>query len=466
MDLLDALARPEGKELAFERDLSSPGGLLRTVVAFANTSGGLLLIGVEDGTRTVAGVADPVAAAERITNLLSDGIAPLLLPDVQTLPYRSTHVLAVRVHPSGTRPHYLRRDGVDAGTFVRVGASNRRADAELIAELRRFARGAAFDEEALPEHGVEALDDAALRAAFGARELRLERLASLRLTTPHQGRAVPTVGGLLLFGRDRLERFPDAWLQVGRFAGVDRATVLDHAELRGPLVGAIDEAVAFVAKHAWRGLAIDGVRHAERWNLPPVAVRELIVNAVAHADYALSGAPLRIAIYDDRLEVENPGLLPFGLSVDDLPRGVSKLRNRVIGRVFRELGLVENWGSGVPGVIAACRDAGLPAPRWEEVGLRLRATLPAVPTDEPRLDAIDRTLLRALEEGDGRPTRDLAARVGLTTRATRTRLARLVERGLVRDVGMGPTDPRRRYVAVGRAIARASDDRVVKADPD
>lgn len=64
-------------------------------------------------------------------------------------------------------------------------------------------------------------------------------------------------------------------------------------------------------------------------------------------------------MFDDRLEVENPGLLPFGLSVDDLPRGVSKLRNRVIARVFRELGLVEHWGSGVPRVIAVCRDVGL-----------------------------------------------------------------------------------------------------------
>jgi len=466
MDLNDALARPEGKELEFKRDLSSPRGLLRTIVAFANTSGGLLLIGVEDGTRNVCGVDDPVAAAERIANVLTDGIAPLLLPDVQTLPFRSTHVLAVRVHPSGARPHYLRRDGVESGTYVRVGASNRRADADLIVELRRFARGASFDEEPVPEHGIEALDEVAMRAAFGARELRPELLAGLRLTARHQGREVPTVGGLILFGRERGARFPDAWLQLGRFAGADRARVLDHAELRGPLVGAIDEAVAFVAKHAWRGIAIEGVRHAERWNLPPVAVRELIVNAVAHADYALRGAPLRVAVFDDRLEVENPGLLPFGLSVDDLPRGVSKLRNRVIARVFRELGLVEHWGSGVPRVIAACRDAGLPTPLWEEIGLRFRATLPAVPAAEPQLDAIDRGLLRALEGGEGRRTRDLAASVGLTTRATRTRLARLVERGLVHDVGLGRNDPRRHYVAVDRAIARFVDDAAVRVDPD
>ena len=115
-------------------------------------------------------------------------------------------------------------------------------------------------------------------------------------------------------------------------------------------------------KHSLRGAEIGRVRRRDRWNLPPEAVREAIVNAVVHADYSQRGGPIRVAIYDDRLEVENPGLLPFGLTLEDLPRGVSKVRNRVLGRVFRELGLVEQWGSGAQRMIAACREAGLPAP--------------------------------------------------------------------------------------------------------
>ena len=117
------------------------------------------------------------------------------------------------------------------------------------------------------------------------------------------------------------------------------------------------------------------MRARERWNLPPAAVREAVVNAVVHADYAQRGAPVRVAIFDDRLEVENPGLLPFGLTVDDLRRGISKLRNRVIGRVFHELGLIERWGSGVQRMTAACREAGLAEPELEEIGTRFRVTL-------------------------------------------------------------------------------------------
>ena len=128
----------------------------------------------------------------------------------------------------------------------------------------------------------------------------------------------------------------------------NKATILDHAELKMPLVQAIEEAIAFVEKHSLHGAEIGRLRRRERWSLPPAAVREAIVNAVVHSDYSQQGAPIRVAIFDDRLEVESPGLLPFGLTVDDLPLGVSKLRNRVIGRVLHELALVEQWGSGVP----------------------------------------------------------------------------------------------------------------------
>src|SRR5262249_17920058 len=154
----------------------------------------------------------------------------------------------------------------------------------------------------------------------------------------YQGRTVPTVGGILLFGRDRERYFPDAWIQAGRFAGTDKSRILDQAEIRSHLVTAVEEAIGFIHKHSLHGADIGPIRRIERWNLPPVAVRETVINAVAHADYRQRGAPLRIAIFDDRLEVDNPGLLPFGLTVDDLHRGISKLRNRVIGRVFHTLG--------------------------------------------------------------------------------------------------------------------------------
>lgn len=447
MTLTDLLKQPEGKTLEFKRDLSSPTGVLRTVVAFANTAGGTVLIGVEDGTRHVRGVVDPLALEERLANVLSDGIAPHLVPDIEVLPWRSTNVLAVQVYPSPARPHYLKAAGLEAGVYVRIGSTNRRADDELVAELRRTSLGKPFDEQAMPELDADALDFGAASECFsGVRKFGPADMETLRLLVPHQGRKVPSVGGVLLFGRQRETHFPDAWIQAGRFAGVDKARIVDSAALHGPLPKVAQEAVDFVQRHGLHGYEIGAVRRVEHWSLPPVALREAVINALVHADYAQRGAPIRISIFDDRVEIENPGLLPPGLTVEDLKRGVSKLRNRVIGRVFHELGLIEQWGSGIQRMSAACRDAGLPMPVLEEIGTRFRVTFRTTRGNVPSLDVIDEAILESLADDAELPTNAIAAHIARTPRATRTRLASLVERGLVREIGSSPQDPKRRYV--------------------
>jgi len=446
MDLVEILKRPEGKTLEFKRDLSSPDGALKTIVAFANTAGGTLLIGVEDKSRHVRGVADALDQEERLANLVSDRISPRLVPEIEILPWRRTQVLALHVHPSPSRPHFLSREGAASGVYVRVGSTNRRADAELVEELRRFARGEGFDEQPIPGLDSEALDFRVASESFAAfRKLAPRDLETLRLLTDHQGRKVPTVGGMILFGKDRERHFPDAWIQAGRFAGTDKSHIVDRAEIRSLPARAIEEAIAFVQKHTLHGAEIGAVRRKERWSLPPAAVREAVINAVAHTDYAQRGAPLRLSIFDDRLEVENPGLLPFGLTLEDLPRGVSKLRNRVIGRVLHALGLIEQWGSGIQRMSAACRDAGLAAPVFEELATRFRVTIATARVGRPVLDETDQAILASLAGGKGRLTSEIAAAIGLTPRATRTRLARLVGRGLVREIGTGPQDPKRQY---------------------
>lgn len=392
MDLVDLLRGPEGKTLEFKLDLSSPGRALETIVAFANTAGGTLLVGVEDRTRHVRGVADPHDVEERIANLVSDSIAPGLVPDIEILPWRRTQVLAIRVHPSSSRPHYLEREGIESGAYIRVGSTNRRPDTEMLQEVRRVARGTNFYEQPMPDLHSEAHDFRAASESFAAvRPLRERDLESLRLLTDYQGRTVPTVGGVLLFGVDRERHFPDAWIQAGRFAGSDKSRILDRA------------------------------------------------------DYSQRGAPIRVSAFDDRLEIENPGLLPFGLTVEDVQRGISKLRNRVIGRVFHALGLIEQWGSGIQRMTAACREAGLPDPDFEEVAIRSRVTIFTHPVSRPTLDDTDQAIVDALSDGSGKLTSEIAAMIRLTPRATRTRLARLVGSGLLREVGTGPQDPKRRY---------------------
>ena len=363
------------------------------------------------------------------------------------VPWRKLNVLAVQVYPSNTRPHYLERLGPDDGVFIRVGSTNRKAEALQIDELKRLNWRTAFDEQAIPDLKSEAIDFRAASDLFAPyRQLTSQAWKTLRIVTEHQGRQVPTIGGLLLFGKDRFARFPDAWIQAGRFAGTNRMRLLDSAEIRSFLPRAAEEAMAFAHKHLMRESTVEGVHRQDRWSVPLLAIREAVMNAIVHADYAQQGAPIRIALFDDRIEIENPGLLPFGLTIEDIMQGVSKLRNRVIGRVFHELRLIEQWGSGVQRMAAACQEAGLAAPRLEEIGMHFRVTISSTRVRQPQADETDRRILALFSDGVARSTAGVAKHAGLSERATLTRLKAMISRGLLVEIGTGPHDPKRQYM--------------------
>ena len=448
MSLVELLKRNEGKTLEFKRDLSSPEGILKCLVAFANTAGGIVAIGVEDGAKRVRGVPDVLRAEEKLANLVSDSIRPRLIPDIEVVPWRKLNVLTVQVYPSNTRPHYLERLGPENGVFIRVGSTVRKAEELQIEELKRLKWRTSFDEQAVPGLNSEAIDfRVASELLAPYRQLNAQAWKTLRITTEHQGRQVPTVGGLLLFGKDRFARFPDAWIQAGRFAGTNRTRLLDSVEIRSFLPRAAEEAIRFAQKHLTHESIIEGVRREERWSVPLVAIREAIMNAIVHADYAQQGAPIRIALFDDRIEIENPGLLPFGLTIEDIMQGVSKLRNRVIGRVFHELHLIEQWGSGIQRMTAACQEAGMEAPKLEEIGVHFRVTISSARVRQPHTDETDRRILALFGDGVARSTAAVAKHIGLSQRATLTRLKSIASRGLLVEIGTGPHDPKRQYVS-------------------
>src|SRR5262249_37670453 len=154
----------------------------------------------------------------------------------------------------------------------------------------------------IPELKSEAIDFRAASELFSPyRKLTSQAWTTLRIMTDYQGRQVPTIGGLLLFGKDRFAKFPDAWLQAGRFAGAHRARLLDSQEIRSLLPLAAEEAIAFLRKHLSNESVIEGLRREDRWSVPLVAIREALINAIVHADYAQHGSPIRIALFDDRI---------------------------------------------------------------------------------------------------------------------------------------------------------------------
>jgi ATP-dependent DNA helicase RecG len=362
------LKTPEGKTLEFKRDLSSPKPLLKTLIAFANTAGGIIIVGVDDN-KELHGVTDPFAAEEKLCSLIFDSIEPKLLPNIEFFTTEDKCLLLVEVFPSGLLPHFLKAEGREQGTYVRLGSTNRQADRDLIAELERTGSSKSFDEIMQPQFFAEALDHNAIGKAFVNRRIvNTTTLINLKLLTPNQGKLSPTNGAILLFGQNRSELFPDAWVQCGRFAGADKSTIVDHTEIHLPLPFVADEVTAFLKKHANKGADFSEIRRKDVWNIPLVVLREAIVNALLHADYSQRGAPMRVSYFDDRIEIENAGILLPGLTIDDIiAGGVSKVRNPVIARVFKELGLIEQWGSGVQRMFKEAEKLNLPTPELVEI---------------------------------------------------------------------------------------------------
>jgi predicted HTH transcriptional regulator len=443
------LSRPEGKTLEFKRDLSSPEKILRTLVAFANGAGGIVVVGVEDGSKSVVGIVNPTKEEERMANLIADSIHPPLVPEICLLPWRSVSVIAVEVFPSGLRPHYLKAKGIPVGVYLRVGSTNRSADPAQVQELQRSVLGQTFDELPMSELDSEAIDFRAASESFAPkRKITRSDLKTLHLIVRHQGRDTPTVGGVLLFGRNRRGFFPEATVKAAHFAGKDRTQIIDSEEIDCALPAAVEEVLRFARKNPAKATKISGSRHSENWEFPLVALREAIANSLVHADYALKGSPIRFAIFEDRIEIENPGLLLPGLTTADMQRGVSKLRNRVIGRVFHELGLIEQWGSGIQRMNQECRSAGFPLPLLEELGQSFRVTFSRAKSSPSEIDAKDARILEIIKMTPGQTTARIAVQIDLTPRATRERLSRLVEAGKISVVATNPRDPKRAFYPI------------------
>ena len=367
--------QPEGKQLEFKRDLSSPQNVLMTLVAFANSAGGRLVVGVDDA-RQVVGVADPLAEEERICNLIADAIAPRLLPNVELMSVGDATVLVVEVFPSGARPHYLVKQGSEQGVYLRLGSSNRQAGPDWIAQTRRTAAGLVFDEQPMPTLSVQDLDLDAMARWFGPqRPLDTARLQTLKLLRADQGRLLPTRGAVLLWGREREQHFPDAWVQCGRFRGLDKVDIFDQQDIHAHLPDAVTAIELFLKKHAYKSARFGAMQRQDVWSIPLTMLREAIVNALVHADYAQRGTPIRVAFFDDRIDIESPGFLLPGMTVQDMQSGISRIRNPVIARVFRELHLTEQWGSGVKRIFADAAAQGLPEPRVVEIATGVRLSV-------------------------------------------------------------------------------------------
>jgi len=377
LELSQFLCGGEHSTVEFKREEADNRALATAMVAFANLSGGVLLIGVDDDG-TVLGVQDP-RIDERVVNVARDLVRPPLVPAVELVSeQRSGRRVAVVTVERGYAVHALWHHNHFAW-YVRAGRQSREVSPEEMPRLQQQRGTVRGELRAAGGAGIDVLDlrrlDQYFRVVRDQPDLvpletdragwdRLLLLTEL-MTEGHAG-PVSTVAAVVLFGRAGQRVLPHSRVDAAVHPGVEKDyAVVERVSLREPLVpfrsptgevfepGLADSAVAFVRRALPPTARLEGVRRVETPGFPDEVVREAVVNALVHRDYALAGTDVEIGVYPDRVEVVSPGRLHNGVTVEAMFAGVRTARNELIKDVLQDYGYVEHLGLGVPRKIVA-----------------------------------------------------------------------------------------------------------------
>ncbi|MFG2169493.1 ATP-binding protein [Micromonospora chersina] len=375
-DLAVLLGTQESTALEFKREATKDRNAIRKAIcAFANdlaqVGGGHLLIGVDKDGQPVGGVDTSDEALLSFTDIANEGRIldrPTVVVNAGT--YQGEKVVWIRVEASRTPP--VRFDNI---VYVRPGPSTRKAssnDERVLSERRRAydlpfdARpvvGGTLDELDLElfrsEYLRQAVDPSVLEENHRSTE---QQLASLRLADLHDQ---PTILGLLIVGLDLTNRIPGAYVQFVRYEGTDvGGAVLDEQELRLNVINVAERLETVLKGHLRSRLVeVSGFREESHPNYPIEALREVCMNAIMHRNYESSNAPVRVAWFDDRVEVTNPGG-PYGqVQADNFDR-VNDYRNPSLAAAMKSLGYVNQFGRGIGRIKASLARNGNPPPEF------------------------------------------------------------------------------------------------------
>lgn len=378
----------EDKTIEFKREIpSNHEKFLKDIIAFSNSSGGKVILGIEDETGIVYGIGEqsPFKLSDAISNMISDACTPQIEPDILIKTMENKTVLEIEVVAGKLRPYYLAGKGKENSSYVRINGTSRPADARKLKELELEGQSISYD--SMQEIGKEfdekktlelckAMKNVAITACKTeedkekVKDLTLEKLDDFGILCKVGKNFYPTHAfDLLTDNRNKAAK-----IQCGLFKGLARDVFIDQKEFSGPIYEQVEEAYQFVLRHIDMGLEINGIYREESYELPISAVREMIANAVLHRSY-LDRSCVQVCIFDDRIEVLSPGTLYGGLDIATAKTGKSTCRNEAIAEAFHYMHIVEAWGTGIPRIISRCKEYGLPEPLFEEFGDGFKVTI-------------------------------------------------------------------------------------------
>ncbi len=371
-ELLEIIANGENSGVEFKRDDIRPEQLAKEVVALANFQGGKLLLGVEDDG-TITGIQRE-NIEEWVMNIMQDKIHPMILPFYEEVKIGDDKSVAVISLPQGISKPYVVRDRGREEVYIRVGSTSRLATREQ--QMRLFELGGMLHTEVMPvpRTDINCLDEARLTNYF--RDILRDpevpqtpyewqaRLLGLSFLTETAGGICCTIAGLVLFGKSPRRFLKQAGLRVMAFNSADKEyrAALDDI-LDGPMVGRWDigdgekrlvdggiierfmeQMKPFISQEADQ--IDEGLRRETQWFYPLEAVREALINALAHRDWTRF-VEIEAASYSNRFEVISPGALPNSMTIEKMKAGQRSPRNTIIMEVLRDYGYVDYRGMGV-----------------------------------------------------------------------------------------------------------------------
>ncbi|MBM3241859.1 hypothetical protein FJZ31_36780 [Candidatus Poribacteria bacterium] len=316
------MTQGENQTAEFKSSLKLLNEIGETISGLANTSGGIILIGVSDEGK-ILGVDIGKKTMEDLANFLKENTDPKIYPEIKSLKIDDKKLIEISLKESDEKPVFFK-----AHAFQRVGKTNQRIYASKIRELAKQERVKLhWDEKICERANLEDVDEEKVKwfPEKARYERRLEinpntsvREALERLELTRNGRV--TNAALLLFGKNPQRFFLQAETRCGRFKGTKPLKpFIDMKVFGGSIIDQVDVAVDFVLRHismaAW--VSEGKVEREEKWEYPPDAIREAIVNAICHREYE-QGSNVQVRIFDDRIEIWGCGLLPEPLTVEAL----------------------------------------------------------------------------------------------------------------------------------------------------
>ena len=372
-ELLELLTNRENSCVEFKRDDCRPDALAKEMSALLNLEGGVILLGVEKDQRVTGLTRSREEAEEWVMNIAQGNLQPAVVPLWSTVDMPDGSVVGTVELPADSpgKPHKARR-GTAWVTYTRVGSTSREATREEEARLYQAAWLVRYEIKAVPDVGPEGLDmdrvenyyrDVLKRSVPDRTDMESWRrlLLNSDLLVAAGDDIAASVSGLLLFGENPNRRLPQAGVTAAAFPGSEKEyNTIDEERIRGPLTsrvskrgaalekGVIDRTVDFVRRNMGSVAWLEGARRRRKRTFPLEAVREAVVNAVAHRDYAREGTDIEVSLYGDRLEVISPGRLPNGVTVEKMKEGVVRVaRNGLLKEILRDYGYIEHYGMGV-----------------------------------------------------------------------------------------------------------------------